>query len=186
MVPGVRVRGDGHVKETVFHAELAAAFRTAGYWVAKWPDQAVSRMVQARDGGMRFVLPKPCDLIGCEPGTGRLVAIEAKLLRARTFRVDDRMARQLETLRTLAALGACVALALNFRFTSKRPAARVNRAFLVGALEPPAWTAGARWTLEAVAAIATECPAGDGRLDVASRLALGTPAKTAGFFPSDG
>lgn len=138
------------MKETVFHAELARAFRAVGYWIAKWPDQAVSRMMQAGDGKMRFTLPKPCDLIGCEPGTGRLIAIEAKLLRARIFHVDDRMARQLETLRTLAGLGARVALALNFRFTAKRPPARINRAFLVGyqdtgELADPGWRAGEAW-----------------------------------------
>lgn len=135
----------------MFQAELGAAFRAAGWWMIKWPDVPVRRMMRAEDPKLRFTPPKACDLVGCEPGAGRLVAIECKLLRARTFRVDARMVRQLETLRTLGALGARVALALNFRFLAQRPTrARVNRAFLVGfedpaALETPGWREGGTW-----------------------------------------
>jgi hypothetical protein len=137
------------VRETHFHRELADAFRAAGYWMAKWPDQAVSRMEGAigTNGKLRFALPKPCDLLGCQPSTGRLVAIEAKLFRAATFRVDARMARQLATLRDLWERGAAVALALNFRFIATRRG-RVNRAFLVWAPFDASWREGARWQLD--------------------------------------
>jgi hypothetical protein len=157
------------MKETVLHAELAAAFRAAGCWVQKWPDQAVSRMIAARDGGLRFTLPKPCDLVGCWPN-GRLLAVEAKLSRARTFRVDARMIRQVATLRDLDAHGAWTAVALNFRYASRRPViARVNRCVLVilAASLEALTVAGVGWTADAVAALGVELPrvTGGWRLD---------------------
>jgi hypothetical protein len=89
------------------------------------------------------------------PG-GQFVAIEAKLLRARTFRVDARFVRQAETLRELGTGGAWVALALNFRYAAKRPARRVNRAFLVRDLGALAVTEGAAWTLDWAANLGVE------------------------------
>ena len=86
------------MKETVFHAELTVALRANHYWLIKWPDLPVSAMRIRGDGQLRFALPKPCDLIGADP-EGRLVAIECKLLRARSWRVDARTARQVATLR---------------------------------------------------------------------------------------
>lgn len=115
--------------EKVFQAELAACFRAAGWWVAKWPDAAVSRMMAAKDGKLRFSLPKPCDLILCSP-TGQFGAIECKLVKRPHFTMDERTVRQVETLAALPAL-AFTALALNFRYRRVRPKQQVNRAFLL-------------------------------------------------------
>jgi hypothetical protein len=139
------------MRETVFHRELCEAFRRCGYWMARWPDTPASAMVAASDGRLRFTLPKPADVVGCQPGTGRFVAIEAKLLRARTFRVDPRMARQVAALQELARRNALALLALNFRFASPR-LGRVNRAWLVLDLQPWA-VAGAAGALDAMPAL---------------------------------
>lgn len=135
------------MKETVLHAELSAAFRHLGCWMAKWPDSLVSHMQAAGDGKMRFALPKPCDLIGAAPG-GRFLAIEAKLSRSPIFHVDARLVRQLETLRALQSRGAFAAVALNFRFTRKRPPLRVNRTLLFLGLTGEAWTEGRTFVLD--------------------------------------
>lgn len=118
--------------EKVFHAELAQAFRAAGWWTAKWPDAAVSRMEAAKDGKLRFALPRPFDLVLCSPG-GRFGAIECKLVRGPKLAGDARLARQVGTLAAIAGRGGFAALALNFRFVRRRPPRRVNRAFLLGA-----------------------------------------------------
>lgn len=134
------------MKETLFHAELLAAFRAEGWFAMKWPDQVVSRMQVARDGKMRFALPKPFDLVLCSP-SGRFTAIEAKLCRSPILTVDKRLAEQLTTLRALGKLGAAAMLAVNFRFTQKRTG-KVNRAFLVTELNVPGWQAiGEKWHL---------------------------------------
>ncbi|MBI3937110.1 MAG: hypothetical protein HY323_09045 [Betaproteobacteria bacterium] len=134
------------MKETLFHAELSAAFRHLDCWMAKWPDVTVSHMQVARDGKMRFALPKPCDLIGMAPG-GRFLAVEAKLARSPIFHVDARLIRQLDTLRAFQERGAFAALALNFRFVRKRPPLRVNRTLLFLGLTGEAWTEGRAFVL---------------------------------------
>ncbi len=134
--------------EKVLHAELSAAFRRLGCWMMKWPDSLVSHMQAAGDGKMRFALPKPCDLIGVAPG-GRFLAVEAKLSRSAIFHVDARLVRQLETLRALAERGAFAALALNFRFTRKRPPCRVNRTLLFLGVSGDCWREGVRFILDA-------------------------------------
>ena len=132
--------------EKVFHAELAAAFRASGFWMAKWPDQAISAMQVAESGKLRFALPKPFDLVGAAPD-GRFVAAECKLVRGFTFRLDARTLKQLETLRELQARGGVAVLALNFRFQSKR-AGRVNRAFLLHRFSGVGWEVlGDRWVI---------------------------------------
>lgn len=133
------------MKETLFHAELLAAFRAAGWWGMKWPDQVVSRMQVARDGKMRFALPKPFDLVLCSP-EGRFGAIEAKLCRGPILTVDQRLVDQVGTLLGLFKCGAYAVLAVNFRFSRKR-IGRVNRAFLVGGLNEPGWGIGEKWHL---------------------------------------
>src|SRR3990167_9290845 len=138
------------MKETLLHAELSAAFRRLDCWMAKWPDVTVSHMQVAGDGKMRFALPKPCDLIGVAPG-GRFLAVEAKLSRSPIFHVDARLVRQLETLRALQARGAFAALALNFRFTRKRPPLRMNRTLLFLGLSGEAWREGQQVVLDLAA-----------------------------------
>lgn len=144
--------------EKVFHAELAACYRAHGWWAAKWPDAPVSRsMAAGADGKLRFTVPKPFDLVLCAPD-GHFGAIECKLVRARTFRVDPRTTRQVETLRELAGREAYAALALNFRFTQKRPPARVNRAFLLTGrgLDAAQWAPGMRLRLDELQELALE------------------------------
>jgi len=135
------------VREVTFQQELAEMFRAAECWIYKVPDQVISRMQAAQDGKMRFALPKPCDLIGCSR-RGQFVAVEAKLVRSRVFRLDPRAVRQLQTLQQLQnEYGAFTALAVNFRFTSKRPPARVNRAFLILDLFQPSLQLGHAFTI---------------------------------------
>jgi hypothetical protein len=138
------------MNEKVLHGELSAAFRRLDCWMAKWPDVTVSHMQVAGDGKMRFALPKPCDLIGVAPG-GRFLAVEAKLSRSPIFHVDTRLVRQLETLRALQTRGAFAAVALNFRFTRKRPPLRVNRTLLFVGLSGEAWTEGRTFVLDLAA-----------------------------------
>lgn len=134
------------MNEKLLHSELSVSFRQLGCWMAKWPDVTVSRMQMARDGKMRFALPKPCDLVGAAPG-GRFLAVEAKLARSPIFHVDARLGRQLETLRALQARGAFAALALNFRFVRRRPPLRVNRTLLFLGLSGEAWAEGQTFVL---------------------------------------
>ena|SRR3990167_3805590 len=136
--------------EVTLQRELAEALRASGCWVMKWPDQVVSGMQAAHDGKFRFALPKPCDLIGVAPG-GRFLAIEAKLARSPIFHVDARLVRQLETLRALQARGAFAAVALNFRFTRKRPPLRMNRTLLFLGLSGEAWREGQQFVLDLAA-----------------------------------
>lgn len=120
-----------NMRETIFQHELAETLRSCGWWIAKWPDQAVSRMEAAHDGKMRFALPKPFDLVGCSI-TGRFVAVECKLVRGPRWRIDERAHRQIQTLKEITERGGMGVLALNFRFARRRPRVRVNRAFLYG------------------------------------------------------
>jgi hypothetical protein len=142
------------MREVLVHQELAAAFRAAGHWVAKWPDQAAYRgghggAAHGQDGKVRFSVPKPCDLVGCLAPTGRFVAVEAKLIQTRMFRTDARLVRQVGTLRDLAARGAWVAFALNFRYQARRPTpARVNRLFLLDPALDALGQERARWAVE--------------------------------------
>jgi hypothetical protein len=146
------------MRETVLQAELARAFRAAACWMAKWPDLPAKEIARHDTGGaIRFAVPKPYDLVGCRPPHGQLVAIEAKLWRARTVRLDDRVVRQVETLREIVRCGGWAALALNFRFESKRPPERVNRAFLLTRLDL-ALEAGAVFTLADAEVLAVELP----------------------------
>ena len=137
------------MRETQLHRELLVAFRAAGCFLAKWPDQLVHRgkgpMEMDGTGKMRFILPKPADLIGCSPA-GRFMLLEAKLARAPLFRVDARLVRQIEMLRQIQTLGGFAALVINWRYQRKRPPARVNRAvwfadFVSG------WAEGERWSV---------------------------------------
>jgi hypothetical protein len=149
------------MKETHLHAELLATLRGIGAWATKIPDTPVYRpgaMGVGEDGGMRFSLPKPFDLVGCLPG-GRFLAIECKLVKAQTLRVDARLVRQFETLRGVARRGGFAALCVNFRVESAR-AGKINRAFLSQAIYPDApfpvegssyslaTLAAAEWTVE--------------------------------------
>lgn len=146
------------MRESLFHAELAVAFRAADCWMAKWPDLPARELARHDTGGaIRFTVPKPCDLVGCRPPQGQLVAIEAKLWRSRTVRLDDRLIRQVETLRAIARCGGWAALAVNFRFESKRPPARVNRAFLLTRLDGTL-AAQDRFTLTDAEVLAVELP----------------------------
>lgn len=146
------------MKEVVFQKELATSLRAVGCWIAKWPDLPVKDIVGRTGGALRFALPKPCDLIGCT-GTGRLLAVECKLIRQRGWHSDDHVAKQVATLADLGAHGALVALALNFRFEARRPKVeRINRCFLLWSPNPAWWAPGQPWTLEFVAALGQELP----------------------------
>ena len=87
------------------------------------------------------------DLVLCDPA-GRFGAVECKLVRGPTFRVTDRAAGQLVTLRDIQTRGGYAALALNFRFSRKRTG-RVNRAFLITELSESVWGgAGTVWAIQ--------------------------------------
>ena len=131
--------------EVTFHKELAEMFRAQGAWIAKWPDSPVSAMRVGQTGRLRFALPKPFDLVGFL-SDGRGLAVECKLVQGPTFRVNDRAAVQLATLRDIQKRNGYAALALNFRFARKRTG-RVNRAFLVTELEASLWAEGTTWAL---------------------------------------
>lgn len=137
------------MKETALHRELLVSFRAAGCFMAKWPDQLVYRgkgpMEMDGTGKMRFILPKPADLIGCSPG-GRFLLVEAKLARAPIFHVDARLVRQIEMLRQIQALGGFAALVINWRYQRKRPPARVNRAVYFTEFST-GWGEGERWSV---------------------------------------
>lgn len=147
------------MRETLFQAELARAFRAADCWIAKWPDLPAREIARHDTGGaIRFAMPKPYDLVGCRPPAGQLIAIEAKLWRARMVRLDDRLLRQVETLRDIARRGGWAALAMNFRFEANRPTPeKINRAFLLTRLDV-ALRAGDRFTLADAEALCLELP----------------------------
>lgn len=142
--------------EKTFHRELAGCLRKLGWMIFKWPDQAVSAMRVSGDGKLRFATPKPCDLMGCDE-SGRFVAVECKLIRSRLWRVDERTARQAETLIGAASRGGRAYIGINWRYESKRPPERVNRAFLIRVLPgmddlAANWSVGKLWCPAAAAA----------------------------------
>jgi hypothetical protein len=142
------------VKETHLHSEILAALRGIGAWATKIPDTPVYRpgaMGVSEDGGMRFSLPKPFDLVGCLPG-GRFLAIECKLVKAQTLRADARLVKQFETLRSVARRDGFAALVVNFRVDSTR-AGKINRCFLCPAKYPEATfpIEGSSYSLAAIA-----------------------------------
>ena len=119
--------------EELFQTEISAAFRTSGYWVAKWPDLPVSIQrtgSHGSDGKIRFTLPRPYDLQLCSP-VGIFGAIECKLNQTEHWKLDDRAMRQLDTLRGIASRPpALAAFAVNIRYRGPRKGI-CNRAFLL-------------------------------------------------------
>lgn len=117
------------MRETAFQRELAETFRRAGWWVRKWPDMPAGQMDSAPGGKLRFNLPRPFDLVMRSP-YGGFGAIECKMARGPSLKVDERFHRQIKELATLAVGASQIYLAVNFRYTRKRTG-KTNRAFLL-------------------------------------------------------
>lgn len=64
------------MREQTFTTEIMNSLKSYGFWAYKIPDAPYSRM---KDAGLRFIPPKPCDIVACKDG--KFYAIETKQMK---------------------------------------------------------------------------------------------------------